>query len=260
MRLVQPVGDQTIDAGGLLCRTSRAAQFDRLHGESSQVGQGGDLARVRRCARDGVEHAQHADRHAVRRGEPYACEEPGVRRADDQRVLAEARIDVGVWYHHGRAARQQGMGAERVLAGYFDGVEADPCLEPDPPFIDQRDETDRRGQQRCRGADQIVEAVFGRRVEDAILPQRCEPELLIDGGLDVCLHASRFPRLWIIRVGSRSGDMDRQSTVTGVYGMPAWPALVRCEDAASLRRCAGLSHLRRPPACRTQRVHAIHQR
>jgi hypothetical protein len=104
-----------------------------------------------------------------------------VRLADDQQVVAEARIGVGIRNHHGRASGQQGMVAERVRARNFRRIEPDPSLEPNPPVIDKRDEADRRGKQRRGGANQLVEAIFGRGVEDAIPPQLGEMERLVDG-------------------------------------------------------------------------------
>ena len=203
MRFVQPIDGEAIDAGGFLCRAARTAQLDRLHGQGGKVGQDCNLARVRSCPRHPVKHAQSADRLPIGCSEPHAGIEGEMRRPDDERVALKARIGAGIRYHHGDAVGTHGVAAERMLAGHFRRVKPYPSLEPDPPLVHQRDQADRCGQQHHGGVDQVLEAILGRRVEDAICSQRGKAERFVGSRLGVGPHG--IPSLIVFDRGQKAG-------------------------------------------------------
>ena len=124
-------------------------------------------------ARVRVDHAQGADRDAIRRDERRPRVEAKVWIVRDEGVFARARVE--------RQVRddEQILACQRVRAdGLPDrrlaSLESDPRLEPLTFPVDEADQGDRRLAALRRDEHDIVEAGLRRRVEDVVAGKRDE--------------------------------------------------------------------------------------
>jgi hypothetical protein len=179
----------------LVDRRQRApvlAQFELHHHVPGQDQQAVAL-REREAARPVVDHAEAAQRVAVRRVQRGAGVEADVRVVDHRRVVGEAGVEPGILDHHDGTA-VHGVRAERRVPGRLAGVQADARLEPLSVVVDEADRghgcvADPGGERR-----DVVEVALGCRVQDPVPVQRLQSGPL--GGPIVrhsLVHGSRDP-------------------------------------------------------------------
>ena len=154
------------------------AQLDQLHDLLRHQPQQRLLAIVE-LAGLVVEHADRAERQAVRRLEQRAGIEAQVRNAGDQRIVGEAPVLQRI-RHDEEAGLQDGMGADRRGPRRFANPEPDLGLEPLPLLVDQVDDGDRRATDRAHDLDDRIELLLARRVEDSVGLQRGYAPILGD--------------------------------------------------------------------------------
>ena len=156
-----------------------AAKFENLDDDPRQVFQHDPFVGTE-GARLQVDEVDRAEVETVLGSQRRARMESDSRLADDERVVAEARITRRVLAHHD-VATHDGMGTERQLPRHLLDTDTVPRLEPLPGFVDQRNQGNRRpgpGRQHPR---QGVEDRLGRHVEDPVARKGGDPLRLVGG-------------------------------------------------------------------------------
>ena len=155
------------------------AQFQLCCGLPGQGLQGIALRHLQR-ARHGVDDADGAQCRALARDDRRASIETNVGRAQDERALLEARVEMGVRHYHHGIGRQNGMGAERQVAVGLGNVEPYTGLEPLTFAVHQRHQANGRcAQLRCQ-LDDIVETRLRRTVQHTQMLERSQTFGLVD--------------------------------------------------------------------------------
>ena len=139
-----------------------------------------------------IERAQRPDRlaiSAVQRNSHIGAQVP---RPAHQQTVRKARVQGGIEDHE-RLALQHDLAAKPGMARGLAHVEADPRLEPDTMFVDQRDQQQRHPKGGCRQARDGVEG-FGRRgVEQSQSVQARQALRLIGGHAFIVHRNNRVP-------------------------------------------------------------------
>ena len=173
----EPQAQLTLGQGRGLRPPAQAApaQFELRHHHAGQGREPPGLGGVQALRPGlGVDHAQGADRHALRGRERRAGIEPQSRGARHQRVGAGAGIG-GQIGDDENATLDQRVHADRSVEPGLTGREADPCLEPLPVAGHEADERGRRLAELTGQRHGIVEGLLGGRVEDAVAGQGDQP-------------------------------------------------------------------------------------
>ncbi len=176
--LVAHVGEEARLGVGRLARTAqRAPQLqlrDDLPPEAAQHLEGLGREVPRRV----IDHAQRAERVAVRVDQRHAGVGADLRFAGDQRVVAEALVGTRI-RHDQRTGFEDRVGAEREVARRLRRIQSPPRLEPLPMRVDQADQRDRRTAELRGERRKVIEPRFGIGVEDLVGLQRAEALLLV---------------------------------------------------------------------------------
>ena len=135
-----------------------------------------------------VEHAQRADRVAVRAQDRRAGVETDVL-ATDQRIAGEARVGTHVVDFHHAFGLADGVVADGIAACGLAAIQPDARLEPLAIAVDQGDGGTTGAANGAGQFDQVIEGLFAAGVEDAVAIERSLPALLIGLRAPV-LHAS----------------------------------------------------------------------
>ena len=154
-----------------------AAQLELRHGLAAEDAEGVQLLR-RQLARDGVGHGERADGMTVHRAQRRTGIEPDEGITDDERMVGEALVAQRV-LDDVEVGGVDGVGAERQPPWRLAQRHADPRLEPLSLPVDERQQRDGRLTHVGRDPGQIVQDPFGRRLQDLVALQRCEPPLLV---------------------------------------------------------------------------------
>ena len=154
--------------GGVFARID-PAQFEQLHDLAGHQPQKRLLGLVE-FARLVVEHANRAERKALRRLQQRTGIKPQMRVARDQRVVREAWVQRRI-RNDKQAGLQNGMGADRTVDRRLAHAKPDLRLEPLAALIDEIDDGNRRPADRGSHLDDFIEIGLARRVENAVVPQ-----------------------------------------------------------------------------------------
>lgn len=149
-----------------------AAEFklgDDLVGEGLE---GVDL-RVEEAARLAIGHAKSADGEAVWGAEGVSGKEPEVGRASDQRMLCGAGVCEGVFDFEEVCLGERNV-TDGMAPGDFVGFETDASFEPMSEAVSETDPDDGSGADLTGQFGELVEILFRRRTEDAILIEDCQ--------------------------------------------------------------------------------------
>lgn len=130
-------------------------------------------------ARDVVDHAQAAEHLPVGRADGRAGVKSQVWLAGHERVGAGARVACEVRYLQDAGFGQHELAHRAVEVGLA-GRKACAGLEPLAVAVDQADKRHRYGAEAAREMDDVVEAAFGRGVEDVERGERGQPRVLLD--------------------------------------------------------------------------------
>ena len=161
-----------------LQRAASQPQFEQRGHLAGQRLQGQKLGRVE-AARHGVDDAHRAHRRTPRQHDRCPGVEADVRRPGDERVGMEARVERGIFDHHHRLARSDGVGAEGQVARGFGWCQADLRLEPLTLRIEQRHHADRRAADLRRQRHDVVIDGLGQGVHHLQGVQRLQARRFI---------------------------------------------------------------------------------
>ena len=120
-----------------------------------------------------VHDAKGSDRVALGGDERLACVEADRGLVGDERARGEALVPTGVG-HDENPVLEDGVAAERASARRLVELEADAGLEPQPVGVDEADHGDRGAADARRERGEVVEGLFGLRVEDVEAAKRVE--------------------------------------------------------------------------------------
>jgi hypothetical protein len=155
------------------------AQVELRHDLMTQSAQGADLFRSQ-LPRLVVDDAQRAQGVALGRHQGRSRVEADAGGRGHQRIVCEALVGAGVG-HDEHVRLQDGMSAERHLAGRLLGRKPHPRFEPLTTFIDEADQGNRRlTDVGCQGA-QLVVRRFGRRIQNVEPAQGGQPFHFVRG-------------------------------------------------------------------------------
>lgn len=145
----------------------------RLERERFQLGQA-----VR--ARRGIENAQRSQGKAVVRLQYFAGIKAQARSAGDQRIAVEARIFPCIGHHHPFALQQREF-ADGVVERHLAHTQPDFGFEPLAPGVDQVHRNDRRIEKLPGQANDIVERLLRRGIENGVISKRGQSLLFCPG-------------------------------------------------------------------------------
>ncbi len=155
----------------------RVVEAELLLDEAAEVAEHRDLALVE-VAGLGVENAEGADVHAGLDGDGHAGVETRMRESGHERALGEAGVE-GEIGDDERVVLENGVAAKRNVAGRLDRVDAVLGFEPLAIHVDHRDVGDGDVEDAGGKLDDLVEAIFGRGVEDAEVVERAEAGVFV---------------------------------------------------------------------------------
>ncbi len=203
--------------GGKLRRhlAPRQAQVQFVDGDRRQFREALALFLGEAGARCRIDDAEGA--HPM----PILCDqrcpriEADVRRAGDEGIVVKSGIERGI-EHAEDLARENGVGAERVLARYFGDVQSEARLGPLPVLVGEGHQGNRRVQHPGGQTGDPVEGLFRPGVENLVPPQRQKTFSVVLGNRRRC-HATAHggpnvqPIGQVTRAGGHPNDRPERS-------------------------------------------------
>ena len=186
------------------------AQLDQVGRLPRQRFQRPQLFRLE-SARSMVHHAETAQRQALPVQQRRTGVEPDPRLALDEGVGAETRILQRIFHNHGPVGLEDRVGTEGLVTGGFLHADADPRLQPLPLRVHQAHHRHRHAADRRRDADEIVEGLVLRGVEDLRAGQGGQALGFI-GGITGRLHGG-FQINAGFHMGARAGKTNAAAAI-----------------------------------------------